>query len=117
MAKKLPGVFQNPIDHPVKNNKDYFYLDKEETKPEEKEELTREEKVKKELFGANVNQKINQIFSSSNYIYKADVEIQFKDKVVETKIIGKSGHSLITFDNTLIPIDDIVDIKLLKQKK
>lgn len=114
MTKKLPGVFQNPIDHPVKNNKDYFYLDKKETEPEEKEEMTREEKVKQELFGTNVNQKINQIFSSSNYIYKADVEIQFRDKTIQTKIIGKSGHSLITIDNELIRIEDIVDIKLLK---
>lgn len=114
MAKKLPGVFQNPIDHPVKNNKDYFYLDKNETEPETKPELTREERVKEELLGTNVNQKINQIFSSSNYIYKADVEIKLEKKTLKTKIIGKSGHSLITFDNELIPIDDIVDIKLLK---
>lgn len=114
MAKKLPGVFQNPIDHPVKNNKDYFYLDKKEMEREKTPELTKEEKVKKELFGTNVNQKINQIFSSANYIYKADVEIELQDKTITTKIIGKNGRSLITFDNELISVDDIVDIKLLK---
>lgn len=113
MDKKLPGVFQNPIDHHVKNNKEYFYLDKKETEPEKKQELTREEKVTQELFGTNVNQKIKQIFSSANYIYKADVEITLKDKTVTTKVIGKNGHSLITFDNELIPVRDIIDIKLI----
>lgn len=114
MEKKLPGVYKNPIDHPVENNKKYFYLDKEESKKETKKELTREEKVKQELFGSNINQKINQIFTSANYIYKADVEIILRDKTITTKVIGKNNHSLITFDNDLIPIDEIVDIKLLK---
>lgn len=114
MEKKLPGVFKNPIDHHVKNNKNYFYLNKEDEEPKKETELTREEKVRQELFGTNVKQKINQIFHASNYIYKADVEVTLKDKTITTKVIGKNNHSLITFDNTLIPIDEIVDIKLLK---
>ncbi len=110
MEKKLPGVYQNPIDHSIKNNKDVHYVGSEEVVPEKS--LTREEKVKQELFGSDVNQKINQIFSSANYVYKADVEITLSDQTVTKKIIGKNRNMLITIDNELIPIEDIVDIKL-----
>lgn len=111
MEKKLPGVYKNPIDHPIKNNKDVHYVGSEKVEPEKS--LIREEKVKRELFGDDVNQKINQIFSSSNYVYKADVEITLSDRTVTKKIVGKNRNTLITIDNELIPIKDIVDIKLI----
>ena len=56
-------------------------------------------------------QKINSIFTSSNYIYKADVEIKLKDKTINKRVIGKNKTHLITIDNELISISDILDIK------
>ena len=61
----------------------------------------------------NINQKINEIFSSSRYIYKADVEITLKSGKVVKRIVGKNSVHLITYDNELIPISDIVDIKTI----
>ena len=50
------------------------------------------------------------MFSSPRYVYKIDAEITLKDKKVTKKIIGKNNNNLITIDNELIPIQDIIDI-------
>ena len=58
-----------------------------------------------------MNQKINKIFGSSRYVYKADVDITLKDGKVSKRIIGRNKNELITMDNELIKISDIIDIK------
>ena len=63
----------------------------------------------------NVLQKINDIFSSPNYVYKANVEIVLKDKTVNKRIIGRNKNYIITMDNELIPVNDIIDIKTQKK--
>lgn len=102
MEKKLPEIFQNKIYKKLDNNKNIFYS-KENNKREDKEESTKVNEL-------NIYQKINQIFSSPNYVYKADVYIKLKDKEITTKIIGRNKNFLITMDNQLIPITDIIDI-------
>ena len=98
--RKLPNIFKNDINKKIDNNEEVYYsynslerIDKKETKKE------------------NILQKINTIFISSNYIYKADVEITLKDKTINKRIIGRNKTHLITVENELIPISDIVDIK------
>ena len=71
-------------------------------------------KSKKNLV-INFNEKINDIFSSPNYIYKANVEITLKDKKIVKRIIGRNKNYIITMDNDLISINDIIDIKSLKK--
>ncbi len=100
MEKKLPKVFANKIDKKITNNNEVFYENKKEVKEDVKPK-----------FELNVNQKINQIFSSSRYVYKADVVITLKDKKVTKKIIGRNKTSLITMDNELISVNDIIDIE------
>ena len=39
------------------------------------------------------------------------MEIKLKDGTVTKKIVGKNSTHLITMENELIPISDIVDIK------
>ena len=104
MKKELPHVYQNRIEKDVSNNKkvDYSGLRNEE------------EKDKKNKPTKTVNQKINDIFNSPRYVYKAEVEIQLKDRTVTKKIIGHNKNQLITFDNEIIPVSDIVDIKFSK---
>lgn len=102
MEKKLPEIFQNKIYKKLDNNKNIFYS-KKNNKREDKEESTKVNEL-------NIYQKINQIFSSPNYVYKADVYIKLKDKEITTKIIGRNKNFLITMDNQLIPITDIIDI-------
>lgn len=101
MKKELPHIYQNKISKDISNNKkvDYSGL-RYEVKQVEKKKLTKD-----------VNQKINDIFNSSRYVYKAEVEIEMKDKTVTKKIIGHNKSELITIDNEIIPISDIVDIR------
>ena len=67
------------------------------------------------VFHNKIDKKINEIFSSPNYVYKANVEITLKDKKVTKRIIGRNKNYIITMDNTLIPISDITDIKSIKK--
>lgn len=108
MEKKLPGVFANKIDKSLNNNEEVYYSVKNEVGNfEKKREFIENESS---FFGLNVNQKINNIFNSRKYVYKADVSIKTKDGVFNKRIIGKNSTHLITMDNELIPISNIIDI-------
>lgn len=108
MDKKLPKVFQNKIDKDISNNDKFYYsANKEESNNE-----TKAETKSKIIKPNNINKKINEIFSSPSYVYKANVEVTTKDSTITTKIIGRNKSYLITMDNKTIPINDIVDIKL-----
>lgn len=104
MKKELPSVFANKIDKRIENNKTCCISKNEEIKKEEKNDRTF--KIEK-----NINQKINEIFSSPRYVYKADVVITTSDGEIQKRIIGKNGNNLITIDNELISTDRIIDIR------
>lgn len=103
--KDLPKVFQNNVDKKFNNNSSVYYSSNDNRS-------INTEEVKN---NQTILQKINEIFSSPNYVYKANVEISLKDKKVTKRIIGRNKDFLITMDNTLIPIRDIVDIKSVKK--
>ena len=106
--KDLPKVFHNKTDKTFNNNKNIFYS---HNKYEESEVNT----TKQPIDSKNIIQKINDIFSSPNYVYKANVEITLRDKKVTKRIIGRNKNYIITMDNDLIPIVDIIDIKSTKK--
>ena len=54
----------------------------------------------------------NNIFKSTSYIYKIEVIITTNKYTKPVIIIGKSNNYLITYNKELIPIKDIIDIKL-----
>lgn len=108
MEKKLPKVFANKIDKSLNNNKDVFYSAKGDNFDVRSSDSSNERTF--EVKGQNVNQKINSIFSSPRYVYKADVDITTKDGKISKKIIGRNSTHLITIDNELIPVTDIIDI-------
>ena len=107
MDKKLPKVFQNKIDKDISNNNKFYYS------ANKKNDNTVNENMKEEITNhKNINKKVNEIFSSPTYVYKANVEITTKDSTITTKIIGRNKSYLITMDNKTIKIDDIIDIKV-----
>ncbi len=110
MDKKLPKVFQNSIDKEINNNSDYFYS--EYSIKESKNNLKKDVKVKDK----SIMDKIDSIFTSYRYVYKADVDITFKDNTISKRIIGRNRTHLITIDNELIPISDIIDINFSEEK-
>lgn len=100
--KDLPKVFHNRLDKKFNNNESVYYSDRD---------------IKNDTIdNRTVLQKINDIFASPNYVYKANVEITLKDKKINKRIIGRNANYLITMDNNLIPITDIIDIKSTKNK-
>ena len=103
--KDLPKVFQNNVDKKFNNNSSVYYSSND----------NRSSNIEEVKDNRTILQKINEIFSSPNYVYKANVEITLKDKKVTKRIIGRNKDFLITMDNTLIPVSDIVDIKSIKK--
>ena len=92
---KLPELYTNKFDKKIDNSLDYVILSStEESKP------------------INLKDKINNIFKSKKYIYKIDVEIKLKDKIINETLIGKTKNNLITINNELIDINNIIDINI-----
>lgn len=108
MNNKKSKIFANKIEKEIKNNNTYYYSNNDEKEGEIKEE---KQKNTTKINEKNIKQKINSIFSSPRYVYKADVKIKLKDEEIKTKIIGQNATHLITLNNELIPIVDIVDIE------
>lgn len=102
--KELPRVFANKIDKKIENNENYAVS-------KNKEAEIKQEEYKGIPIGKNINQKINDIFSSYKYVYKADVIITTDNGEITKKIIGKNNNNLITIDNELININTIKDIR------
>lgn len=94
---KKPKVFANKIDKKINNNETYYKTDQEKVIDFPK---------------GDINKKIKDIFNSSSYLYRANVVIKLKNGEVTKKIIGKNNNHLITIDNELIPVEDILDIRL-----
>lgn len=98
MNKKLPKVFANRIDKKLNNNSTCY--------------VSNETHNNIKFTTNDINKKINDIFNSPSYIYRANVVITMKNGEVIKKIVGKNKKELITIDNELIPIEDILDIRL-----
>lgn len=107
MEKKLPKVFANKIDKNLKNNETVFY----DRGNKEIEEVQKEKRKVIVDDTIALNQKINKIFGSSRYVYKADVDITTKEGKISRRVIGRNKNELITMDNELIKISDIIDIE------
>lgn len=97
--KQIPKVYANKIDKKFENNETYYKSNGTES-------------IEPIMDDRSIEQKIKEIFSSPRYIYRANVEIVLEDQTIVKKIIGKNGSNLITMDNELIPISNILDIKL-----
>lgn len=106
--KKIPKVFANKVNNKAGNNENVFYSEYQKY-DNSKQSFSHETNS----LNKNINQKINDIFNSSDYVYKADVEIILNDKTIKRKVIGRNSTNLLTIDNELIPISNIVDIKKL----
>ena len=100
--KDLPKVFANPIDRNINNNRTLSYGS-----------LMEERKFRDEYA---IEQKINNLFKNNDKIYAIDCIITFANYEEKYTIIGKTGNSLVTKTEKLIPIKDIYDIELAEYK-
>ena len=93
------NLFINKINKAINNNESIYYSNNTVEKGD----------IKKDT--RNIYQKINDIFTSRNYIYKADVIITTRSGDISKRVIGRNKNHLITSENELISISDILDIK------
>lgn len=107
MNKKLPKLYVNKIDKIIDNNDLVFYSAK---KFKVKEEKTTSSTSKNDI--QSIEEKIQALFNSPNFVYKKNATITLKDKeVINKDIIGQKDNKLITIDDETINVADIKDIK------
>lgn len=106
--KKLPKVFQNEINKPIHNNKKVCYL-----KSEDEENKV----VIEESQNEDINLTLDKIFSGIGYAYNIPVIIKTKTKSYETSLIARSKLNVVTLDNDVIAISDILSITLKNSTK
>jgi len=97
--KKLPEIYKNQINKKINNNKNYCYL---------KEDRHENNAIK----NTTIEEKLTFIFNGMGYSYNIPVTITTKDKVYKTSLVTKTKNNLITLDNDVIKINDIISLDL-----
>ena len=103
MVKK-PKIFENKIDKDIRNNKSVFDSSKEEVRIIKKEELLKDNN------DISVVDKITRLLNRNGYIFNVKVLIKTKDTEYNTHIASVINNHIITLDNDIINIDDVIDI-------
>lgn len=106
-----PKIFENKIDKLIRNNKEMFDSSKEIIdliNSNESEKINN--KVSKEA-NTNVIDKITNLLNTNGYIFNISVSIKTKDKEYNTHIASVINNHIITLDNDIINIDDVIDIE------
>lgn len=96
MDKGLPKVFVSPINKDINNNREYYYNEGKAIDKKDKKDIEK---------------KINEIFASSNHVYKSKVKITKANEVMEALIVGKTRNDLLTLNGEKISISEILDIE------
>ena len=101
IMKEVPKMYQTKINKPINSiQKVYSSIDKDNAK-----EIRRSK-----YSDISIDKKIDNIFNSYDYVYKADVTIVTDDEVINKRIVARNKNNLITIDNEFIPISIIRDI-------
>lgn len=95
--KKLPSIYHNE-KNTFCNNKKNCYCEKHEIRK------TNE----------NINTILDEIFSGLGYSYNIPLEIKTKTKTYITSLIAKTKTNLITIDNEIIPLTEVVSVQKKK---
>ena len=105
MDKDLPNIYKGIVNE--NNNQEKSVLNDEKEEIKINKDIIKEEKN-------NVKNDIRKIFTSKDFIYRADVLITLKDnEKIKKTIIGSNNNSLITIDDELIDINTISKIDLI----
>lgn len=103
MKKNIPLIYAPKTNKKINNNKEvyYSYLDKEEN-------------IDIKLSEYELQQKINDLFKSNDFVYKKKFLIKTNNESKEYVIISKSYDYLLTINGNRIMIKDIIDINEIK---
>ncbi len=101
MEKELPKMYHTKINKPINSiQKVYRSIDNNTSNSISEHKYS----------SISIDKKINNIFNSYDYVYKADVTIITDTETLNKRIIARNKHNLITIDNEYIPISIIRDI-------
>ena len=100
--KKLPEIYINNINKKISHNDEVYYSYKDNKKEEVKQ-------IKKYDFNEMQN-KINYLFKSNDFVYKKKFHIITNNMEGDFEIISKSYDYLLTIDGNKIMIKDILEI-------
>ena len=89
--KKLPELYKNTNINPKDNNKKICHL---------KENINVKEEV------------LDKIFNGISHPYNIKVLITTNNKSYETYLVSKTKKNIVTLDNEVIPIDNIINIEI-----
>ncbi len=95
--RKLPKIYQNNFNKKIMNNKEVCYLKNEDSRKEKQD----------------IQEILIEIFSGIGYSYNIPVLIKTSNKIYETSLIAKTKNNVVTLDNEIIPINQIISIKKL----
>lgn len=100
--KELPKMYQNKITKKIDSIQKVYSTFEDRN--------TNNYKETKKYSNISIDKKINDIFTSSDYVYKADVTIVTDTDTIKRRIVARNNNNLITIDNEYIPISLIRDI-------
>lgn len=108
MKKELPKMYQTKINKTVPSiQKVYSTLDNRT----EVKEYREERNIPSTRYSSiSIEKKIDNIFNSPDYVYKADVTIITDTETIKRRVIARNRNNIITIDNEYIPISIIRDI-------
>ena len=102
MNKNLPKMYHNKINKPI-NSIQTIYSSMNNLNDIEDSNSIKYSNI-------SIDSKINRIFNSYDYVYKADVTIVTDNDKLKKRIVARNKNNLITIDNEYIPINIIRDI-------
>lgn len=94
--KKLPELYKNS-NKLKSNNTKYCYV--EENIIPNKDN--------------NLEDKIKSILSNPNYLSNISLLIKTKNKEYKTSIVSKYNNNILTLNNEVIPVDEIISIDVI----
>ena len=108
MKDKFTEIYKNKIENiKSKVQKDFYYHASDENSSNDIRQVSDEK-----LDRVDIINKINNIFSSPNFVYQADVNIMYKNgENINEKVVGMKDNYLLTLDWRKIFIDVISNIK------
>lgn len=107
MKKELPKMYQTKINKTVPSiQKIFSTMDTRNLVSEDRGDT----RTTTRYSSISIEKKIDQIFNSSDYVYKADVTIVTDNEKINRRIVARNRNNIITIDNEFIPISIIRDI-------
>lgn len=108
MDKKLPSISKFSDDKEFLNNKQTYYSFVEKSE----EDRNSRNGGNDEIIDDEKMNTLDDLFNNGQFIFNIPVNIKTSTNSILTMIVGKVNDHIITSDNQIIKIEDIISIKV-----